>query len=404
MMRCNFLLMNKLASIITFLCILINSCESSAALFPKPVDGKYEIMEVLDLAGQEWVLAENCTLLFNGGAIKNGTLVGSNTRLDGNLYHVFDSVKIAGTWLMPKIHSNLFVCYEEVNSLKNLFAFLNEDVENELYIDEGTYKVSIEGGNEILKVPSLSNVILNGRIELAPNSLPEYTILLINGDNIRLTGRGSIMGDKHTHLGTTGEWGMGVRLRKSENIEVSNIEVSHCWGDCIYVGRESKNVRILNCHLWEGRRQGISVTSCQGIEIAYCKIHDVRGTAPQYGIDIEPNANDYVSGVVVSHNEIYNCFGGIQNYGKAAGATIDRVEITSNYVHDCDAKYPVLLIGGNSALVKANRVQSKSEYAIHATEVDSVSVSNNRIHAKSCNPIAISKHKQKQVSNNIVNR
>lgn len=392
--------MNKLACILAFLCIHVCSYRSEATSLPKLIDGIYIVKETVDLQGKEWPLAEGCTLQFDGGSVKNGTIVGNNTHLDGNLYHVFDRVKIAGTWRVPKIHSNFFVSYEDVNSLKNLFVFLNAEVENELYIDEGTYKVSVDGGNKILKVPSSSTIILNGRIELLPNSLQEYAILFINGDNVKVMGRGSIVGDKHTHKDTKGEWGMGIQLRKSENVEISDIEVSHCWGDCIYVGGESKNVKIQNCHLWEGRRQGISVTSCQGIEIAYCTIHDVRGTAPQYGIDIEPNAKDYISNVVITNNEIYNCYGGIQTYGKATNATIDRVAITNNLVYDCDAKYPVLLIRGNSALVKANRIQSKSEYGIHATEVDTVNVCDNLIRSKGRAPIAVSKSKQRIVNKN----
>lgn len=396
--------MNKMSYIITFICILISSCKSEAVTFPKPINGKYIIKEVIDLNCQEWVLDKNCTLVFNGGSVKNGTVVGHNTHLDGNLYHVFDSVQIAGTWRVPKIHSNFFTDFEDVNSLKNLFAFLNAEVENELYLDEGIYKVSVQGGNKILKVPSKTTIILNGQIELLPNSLPEYAILFINGDNVKIMGRGSIMGDKDTHKDTKGEWGMGIQLIKSENVEIDDIEVSHCWGDCIYVGGESKNVRIQNCHLWEGSRQGISVTSCRRIEIAFCKIHEVRGTAPQYGIDIEPNTHGYVCDVVIAYNEIYNCYGGIQTYGKATNATIDKVEITANSVYDCDVKYPVLLIRGTSALVKANRIQSKSEYGIHITEVDTVKVCDNLVHSKGRAPIAISKSKQKQLYNNIATK
>ena len=37
----------------------------------------------------------------------------------------------------------------------------------------------------------------------------------------------------------------------------------------------------------------------------------VAGTAPEYGIDFEPNADCTVNVIAVSNTEIYNCKGGI---------------------------------------------------------------------------------------------
>lgn len=44
----------------------------------------YEIRDVFDLNGKTITLPENCTLIFAGGALRNGTLVGNNTYLIGS--------------------------------------------------------------------------------------------------------------------------------------------------------------------------------------------------------------------------------------------------------------------------------------------------------------------------------
>lgn len=51
----------------------------------------YEIRDVFDLYGNIITLPENCTLIFAGGALKNGTLVGNNTYLIGNANFILDS-------------------------------------------------------------------------------------------------------------------------------------------------------------------------------------------------------------------------------------------------------------------------------------------------------------------------
>lgn len=43
----------------------------------------YEIRDVFDLNNKTVVIPENCTLVFSGGSIKNGTIVGNNTYLVG---------------------------------------------------------------------------------------------------------------------------------------------------------------------------------------------------------------------------------------------------------------------------------------------------------------------------------
>jgi len=39
-----------------------------------------------------------------------------------------------------------------------------------------------------------------------------------------------LRGDRYTHLGASGEWGMGLALYAGENITVLNIQAREMWG------------------------------------------------------------------------------------------------------------------------------------------------------------------------------
>ena len=63
--------------------ILRNQSGLSFASQVTKANSTYEIRDVFDLNGKTIFLPENCILVFNGGAIKNGTLVGNNTYIVG---------------------------------------------------------------------------------------------------------------------------------------------------------------------------------------------------------------------------------------------------------------------------------------------------------------------------------
>lgn len=57
-----------------------------------------EIKEEFDLGGNSVTLPSNLTLRFIGGYIKNGTLIGDDTRVDAGNEQVFENVEFEGTW------------------------------------------------------------------------------------------------------------------------------------------------------------------------------------------------------------------------------------------------------------------------------------------------------------------
>jgi uncharacterized Zn ribbon protein len=235
------------------------------------VDGDKVIIDKdVDLKGKECKIPAGKTLVFKGGLIKNGILIGKMTKIECK-GKAFDKVTIKGSWNVPDISTKLFANLDYENSLRDVVALTHPKVQNRIVIQKGDYKVRAEKKATVC-IPICSNTdfILKGTIRLVPNDLKSYNIIQARGKNIKISGNGTIIGDKHTHTGTTGEWGMGIRFHHAINATLSGLTIKDCWGDCIYVGGDSRQVLIEQCRLDHGRWQGISVTKANGVTIRNC--------------------------------------------------------------------------------------------------------------------------------------
>ena len=298
-------------------------------------EGKTTVIKnVVDMKGEELVLPKDVTLKFEKDAcLKNGKITAANTSIVGFKQGIFDGVQISGEWNVKYISTDMFNDISSLNSLQNVFALASENIENVITVPEGNYMVAANHNETtILPVPSNTEVIINGTITMLPNSYTNYYIVGLRGENIQLHGKGAIVGDKHTHTGIKGEWGMGVNLAECKNVDIYDLTIRDCWGDCIYIGTESTDVRINNCTLDHGRRQGISITSAGRVLIENCVISNVGGTSPEYAIDVEPNKNDVIETVIIRNVKSIDCKGGFLTWGGAANCSINNVELYSCYV------------------------------------------------------------------------
>lgn len=155
-------------------------------------------------------------------------------------------------------------------------------------------------------------------LRLKPTSKGKYVIIRIkNATNVTLKNP-VIKGDKLSHLGSDGEWGMGIGIYGSNNITLINPRVFNCWGDGIYLGTSSKvtnrNVSITNAYLMGNRRDGISIISVVGLKLENAYAAYSNGTLPMTGINFEPNsATDELKNIIVSNPRTeYNGGRGIQ--------------------------------------------------------------------------------------------
>jgi hypothetical protein len=116
-------------------------------------------------------------------------------------------------------------------------------------------------------------------------------------DGWRIVGPGRIRGERAVHRGRAGEWGHGIVAFASNDWMVgSDLEVTGCWGDGIYVGYVPdrpgslcSNFTIDDVHIHDCRRNGISIVGGRRGIIRGIYIHDIDGTSPRAAIDLEPD-------------------------------------------------------------------------------------------------------------------
>ena len=350
------------------------------SMLGETVQGVLVIEEDIDLKNRKCCLPKDVTLSFQGGVVKNGTLVGDGTKIDSHGV-CFDRVRILGSWNVPEISTSMFKDLGYYNSLKDVMALANPGVWNRIEIEPGDYQVTAQqSGDACLSVCGKTELAMDGTIRLVPNDFAGYDIIRVEGDSVVITGSGTIVGDKHTHTGTEGEWGMGVRLNHAHNVHVSGLTFKDCWGDCIYVGGKSTDVLIEGCHLDHGRRQGVSITSADGVAIRNCTITNVGGTNPEYAIDVEPNSGDIIDHVTIENITVRDCKGGFVVYGRANDARVGTVTIRNCNV-SADNKITVAADKCDTLIIEnCNITQHNTWGCVACTEVGHVEIMNNTLY------------------------
>ena len=187
-----------------------------------------------------------------------------------------------------------------------------------IFIPSGTFlvKTRTDNTNYNLLIGSNTTIVMsdNATIKGIPNNSTHYVILAIrNAKNVTIIG-GNIVGDKSLN---SGEWGYGINIYASDNVLINNVKISNCLGDSININgndytsegaiTHSSNIRIINCELFESRRQGISVEACETCLIDNNYIHNISGTNPGYAIDIEKNIDKQIlNNITISNLRVEN--------------------------------------------------------------------------------------------------
>ncbi len=252
-----------------------------------------------------------------------------------------------------------------------------------LVIFEGNYllQVNKEGG-VCLKIGDNTELVIEGALQLAPNKFKSYDMIRVVGNHVKIHGKGSITGDRYAHLSRKGEWGMGIHLDGASHVTVSELTITDCWGDCIYIGGDSKNIQISNCQLRGSRRQGISIVKADSVTISNCRIADISGTNPQYAIDIEPNKKCVVDNVLIENVTVTGCEGGFRAIiGKEefGNARIGKVEIRNCNVM-AKSRQTIFLGGCEQGVIEDCTIETrKGEKPILLRKTGDVSEKNNKV-------------------------
>ena len=198
-----------------------------------------------------------------------------------------------------------------------------------IFFSSKTYMINAETS---LYPQNSSHIILNNNtiLKVIPNSNSNYEIFDIKGkDNVIIEG-GILEGDKDTHLGSDGQWGMGISINgNSENILIKNMIMRYFWGDGLYINK-AKNVKTQNNIFESNRRQGISIISVNKYYSLNDSAFNTQGSDPEDGIDIEPNNdNDELRSIVIENFYSENNHGaGIQIFAMNKTNPDYPIEIT----------------------------------------------------------------------------
>jgi hypothetical protein len=90
------------------------------------------------------------------------------------------------------------------------------------------------------------------------------------------------------------EWRHGLSLIACRDVRIENLRIEKTGGDGIYLGTApdkipNRDITIRGVDCNDNHRQGISVISAENLLIDHCQLRNTNGTAPQAGIDFEPN-------------------------------------------------------------------------------------------------------------------
>lgn len=238
---------------------------------------------------------------------------------------------------------------------------------NSLPADGGT--VHVPAGNYV--IDPTRNVRLRSKMHLhlaadatllAKRNSAEraYVLMAYKVSDVEISG-GRIIGDRETHLGTTGEWGHGIMVRGSKRVTVRDIHLSKCWGDGISVAGAmvlnapsipSDDVVVANIVSTGNRRQGLTIGCVRNIRVYDSEFSNNRGTLPACGIDIEPDVPSSCSTVHIENCIINGNQGnGIQIYKRVSGVVVKKCTINSN------GGYGVLTISPGGGYIAQNKFE-----------------------------------------------
>lgn len=306
----------------------------------------YHLQYDYNLNGETIIIPEGCTILFEGGSISNGTIIGTGTSIqsvDNNRVIFGLNIIIDGSWNIADIYDSWFEFDITPNKasnqlITNIFNLSNDDVNNTIHFeaDRTYYFESAYSGNpalgsivrpnyarlatdefaylRIFTITSNTHIIFNNTLRMLPTNQGAYFVFWVeNKSNITINGTGSIYGDAHSHLYTDpfvsgssyyGEFGHIFSFSSCNNILIEGITISDAFGDCISCSTILKyqnnvvisegycnNIKLDSVKIKYARRNGVSGV-CHNWSIVNCLfegngIEEIRGTAPMAAIDFE---------------------------------------------------------------------------------------------------------------------
>ncbi len=161
-------------------------------------------------------------------------------------------------------------------------------------------------------------------IKMAPTDRWNYCVINVNDhSNVTIRG-GEVIGDRDKHdYGSppdAHDEGHAICVWTGvDRVLIENMKLHEVTGDGVLIlgvkangttaEKATTNVTIRNNEIFHNRRQGVSIVGGHNIVIEKNKIHDIGGTSPEFGIDIE-GAGRSDKDVWIYQNDFHDNAGG----------------------------------------------------------------------------------------------
>lgn len=270
---------------------------------------KYIIQYDYDLDGATITIPEGCVLEFQGGMLKNGTIIGNRTFIEAGIYKIFNNnLNLSGTW-------NVREAFPEWCGAKG--DNKNDDTEsiqkalnnfNKIVFKSPQYLINIEKGlypksNSVIILENTELIAKPATVVSTSNNTQSF-IFFTGVSNVSILGFGKAVIDgrrKEQPIGKgSNEWSHGLYIKNSKNIKIENISINNCHGDGICEGKNNYSVIINNTTLDNNFRNGIALCGGEDIIVSNCIITKTNG-GNNVGLDIEPDESSYIKNVTVTN-------------------------------------------------------------------------------------------------------
>lgn len=209
-----------------------------------------------------------------------------------------------------------------------------------LYFPRGTYIT------RQLVVPSNSHFIFDPQTILKAKTgytANEVLLAITAVSNVVIDGNNATIQMIKSEY-TSGEQRHGIRIVSSSNVTINDLRVIDTGGDGFYLGTSdvvtpSRRITLNSCRTYNTRRNGLSIVSATDVWVNGGDYSFSNGTAPEWGIDIEPNlSTDYMENININGVSLRdNAVAGIGVVFSGLGLTASRnvsVNISDIYVEN----------------------------------------------------------------------
>jgi hypothetical protein len=287
--------------------LLVAAGQAPVLAYPKHT---IYVRKGIDLKGEEWKLEEGAMLIFKGGMVKNGKIIGNKSVIKASPNLIFEDIVFEGTWNNKEVYAAWFPIaqgreHDNAPHFKNMMTLCHGEIMTHLYVPKGVYYVSTISGASNINIPSKTYWHNEATIVEIPNDFTKSSLVLIHGSNDVTIDGGVFIGDVTSHKGTEGEWCHGIKCAGAQNTTLKNLVCREFWGDGIDLieGRDPNtkvyfncnDIRIENVACLYNRRQGMSVEAAINVIVmnsVFAYTGQIRFTKPGAGVDVEPWRTD----------------------------------------------------------------------------------------------------------------